>query len=277
MAAIEAENIRYSYQFAENSITALNGLSMTIEEGEFVAILGGNGSGKSTLAKHFNVLLPLQKGKLTIAGLDAENKSRLWQIRRKCGMIFQNPDNQFVSSMVEEDIAFGLENYETPLVKIPEKVKQALRLVGMEGSEKKSTHMLSGGQKQKIALAGVLAINPDIIIFDEATAMLDPEGRLEVLAVIRQLHKDLHKTIIMISHYIEEAVFSDRIYVMNDGAVLGCGTPREVLTDRELLERAGLKPPTAVQVYYDLKYEGIELGGCPLTNEELVDKLCQLY
>ena len=206
MTVIEAENIRYTYQLADHSINALNGLSMTIDEGEFVTILGHNGSGKSTLAKHFNVLLPLQQGKLTIAGLDAKNQSHLWQIRRKSGMIFQNPDNQFVSSMVEEDITFGLDNYDTPLAKIPEKIKQALRLVGMEGSEKKAIHMLSGGQKQRVALAGVLAINPDIIIFDEATAMLDPEGRHEVLDVIRQLHKGHYKTIIMISHYIEEAI-----------------------------------------------------------------------
>jgi energy-coupling factor transport system ATP-binding protein len=191
-------------------------------------------------------------------------------------MVFQDPNNQFVSSVVEEDIAFGLENYDTLADEIPEKVARALAIVGMAGSEKKSPHMLSGGQKQRIAIAGVLAIDPDIIIFDEATAMLDPEGRQEVLATIRRLHDEEHKTIIMISHYVEAAVFADRVVLFRNGKLLAEGAPREILTDPELMHSAGLTPPLAVRVYYDLKAAGVTLSTCPLTNEELVEALCPL-
>ncbi|MGB4213385.1 MAG: energy-coupling factor transporter ATPase [Dethiobacteria bacterium] len=273
MKMIEGKNISHSYEFEGSVNLSLEGVSITVQKGELVAILGHNGSGKSTLAKHFNTLLPLQQGTLTVAGLDANESANFWEIRRKCGMVFQNPDNQFVSSVVEEDIAFGLENYDTPQEQIPERIDRALQVVGMSGYEKKSPHMLSGGQKQRIALAGVFAVNPEIIIFDEATTMLDPEGRRELMETIRRLHRDHCKTIILITHYLEEAVIADRVCLLNEGRVMAQGTAREILTDRDLLAEAGLLPPLPVQIYYDLKEEGIILERCPLTGEELVEEL----
>ena len=276
MGIIEAENLVHSYEYEGNQNRSLDGISVNIRAGELVAILGKNGCGKTTFVKHINALLEVQGGELTVAGLDARSAVNLWQIRKDCGMVFQDPNNQFVSSVVEEDIAFGLENYDTPAEEIPVKVARALAIVGMEGSEKKSPHMLSGGQKQRIAIAGVLAIDPDILIFDEATAMLDPEGRQEVLATIRKLHDEEHKTIIMISHYVEEAVFADRVVLFRNGKLLAEGTPREILTDPGLLRSTGLTPPLAVRAYYDLKAAGVTLADCPLTNEALVEMLCPL-
>ena len=276
MGIIEAVNLVHSYEYEGSQNRSLDGISLNIREGELVAVLGKNGCGKTTFVKHINALLEVQGGELTVAGLDARSAVNIWQIRKECGMVFQDPNNQFVSSVVEEDIAFGLENYDTPVGEIPERVARALSIVGMAGSEKKSPHMLSGGQKQRIAIAGVLAIDPDIIVFDEATAMLDPEGRQEVLATIRRLHDEEHKTIIMISHYVEEAVFADRVVLFRNGKLLAEGAPREILTDPELMHSTGLTPPLAVRVYYDLKAAGVTLPTCPLTNEELVEALCPL-
>ena len=276
MGIIEACNLIHSYEYAGSENHSLDGISLTVDEGEFIALLGHNGCGKSTLAKHINALLNVQGGELTIAGLDARNEVNIWKIRRECGMVFQNPDNQFVSSVVAEDIAFGLENYGTPDREIQGKVKKALAAVGLPGFERKSPHMLSGGQKQRVAIAGVLAIDPDIIIFDEATAMLDPEGRQEVLSTIRRLHDEEHRTIIMISHYVEEAVFADRVILLQNGQVLAEGPPYDVLTNPNLLYRTGLTPHTAIRAYYDLQDAGIVLPFCPLTNEELVEAICQL-
>ena len=274
--AIRGGGIRFSYAYEGSSTLALEDVSIRVETGEFVAILGHNGCGKSTLVKHFNALLPLQEGTLEVAGLDVRNAGNTHTLRRRCGMVFQNPDNQFVSSVVEEDLAFGLENYDVPEAQIPEKIQNALAMVDMAGYEKRSTHMLSGGQKQRIALAGVLVMAPDILVFDEATAMLDPEGRREVLAIINRLHRDAGKTIVMISHYVEEAVDADRVYCIHDGRVIGEGTPRETLTDPALMEATGLVPPLPVRIYYDLMKEGIRLPACPLTIEELTEALCQL-
>ncbi len=275
MNIVEAKNLTHSYEFEGRKSKSLDNLSMQIEKGEFVAILGHNGCGKSTLARHLNALIKVQQGELKVAGLDASNNVNIWNIRRTCGMVFQNPDNQFVSSIVEEDIAFGLRNFGVPRKEHAKRISEALSAVGMEGYEKHSPWLLSGGQKQRIAIAGVLAVDPDIMIFDEATAMLDPEGRCEVLDVISRLHKQ-GRTIIMISHYIEEAIYADRVILVHDGQVLGQGEPREVFKDLELLKRTGLTPPLAVGAYYDLKEEGINLQECPLTNEELVEALCQL-
>jgi len=189
-------------------------------------------------------------------------------------MVFQNPDNQFVSSVVEEDVAFGPRNFGVPEEDIAERVRAALETVGMSGFEKRATSLLSGGQKQRVAIAGVLATDPDIMVFDEVTAMLDPAGRAEVLATIKRLHAS-GKTIVMITHYVEEAVFADKVVLMHDGQKLAEGTPREMLTDLELLRATGINPPMAVRAYYDLKNAGVALSRCPLTNAELVDELCR--
>lgn len=275
MSIIEIADLSYSYQ--EVPEKALDKININIEKGEFVAVIGRNGCGKSTLARHINVLIPIEQGKLTVAGLDASLKRNVWEIRRQCGMVFQNPDNQFVSSIVEEDISFGLENYDYPESEIENRVKEVLEAVDMQGSEKRSPHMLSGGQKQRIAIAGVLAINPDIMIFDEVTTMLDPIGRKEVLSAINRLNKTENKTVIMITHNIEETAIADKIIIMNNGRVLACGLPKEILSDKNLLESAGLTPPLPVKIYYELKNNGIELPECPITNEKLTELLCRLY
>ncbi|HBG43596.1 MAG TPA: energy-coupling factor transporter ATPase [Firmicutes bacterium] len=271
---IKGKDISYSYDFG-NSAYALRNVDLSIAKGEFVYILGCNGSGKSTLVRHLNALLKLQHGALSVAGFDVANENDMWQLRRICGMVFQNPDNQFVSSVVEEDIAFGLENYEVPRTEIPAKVNAALQIVDMAGYEKRAPNSLSGGQKQRIALAGVFALDPEIIIFDEATAMLDPEGRREVLAMMRKLH-DVGKTIIAITHYIEEAVHADSVILMHEGAAIASGKPQDILTDVQLLKQAEIMPPMPVRVYYDLLSLGIRLSSCPLTDEELAEKVCAL-
>ena len=275
MAEIAGQGISFSYDADGGCKLTLDGIDISIRKGELVALFGANGCGKSTLVKHFNAILPLQKGSLSVAGLDVRDDADLWKLRRLCGMVFQNPDNQFVSSVVEEDIAFGLENYGVSREEIPQRVREALKLVDMEGYEKRAPHTLSGGQKQRVALAGVLALSPEIIIFDEATAMLDPDGRQEILGLIRRL-RDAGKTLVMITHYIEEAVFADIVYLMHGGKMLGRGAPRDVLTNPELMAQAGLLPPVPVRLYHDLKVEGIDLGVCPLTHEELVDAICRL-
>ena len=266
---IRGANITFAYE--EEDI--LKDISFRVRPGELVAVLGRNGSGKTTLARHINALLRLQQGSLTVAGIDVSDRNKVWKIRRTAGMIFQNPDNQFVSSVVEEDIAFGLENYEVDRELIPDAVMEALRSVGMERYRSHSPHMLSGGQKQRVALAGVLALQPEIIIFDESTAMLDPQGRQEVLDMIRTLHEE-GKTILMITHYAEESVIADQVIVMENGRIRAAGPAREILSNEPLLREAGLVPPLPVVIWRKLKDRGILLDPCPLTAEELVEGLC---
>lgn len=273
---IHADNLTFSYDYAGAPSHALDEVSLSVKPGELVAILGHNGCGKSTLAKHLNALLPLQSGTLTVAGMDVADSENQYELRRKVGMVFQNPDNQFVSTIIEEDVAFGLRNYDTPEEMIEAKVKEALHLVGMDGYEQRAPHSLSGGQKQRIALAGVLAMDPEILVFDEATSMLDPAGSREVLAVIKELHQR-GKTIVMITHDVEEALGADRVVLMRDGKILANGAPREILTDMNLLKQTRLKPPMTVQLYYELKAHGIELDSCPLSNAELTEALLRLY
>lgn len=272
---IEGKNIGFSYGYDGADTPVLRNVSLYVAAGELVAVLGCNGCGKSTLVRHFNALLPLQQGSLQVAGLDVSDLSQVWHLRRRCGMVFQNPDNQFVFPVVEQDIAFGPENYKVPQEEIAQRVKEALRLVGMEGFEKRSPHTLSGGQRQRIALAGVLVMEPEVLVFDEATAMLDPQGRQGVLALINRLH-GMGRTVVMITHYVEEAVAADRVLLMGGGEILASGTPREILTDRAKMRCAGLLPPMPVRLYEDLKCAGIVLRHCPLTEEELVEELCQL-
>ena len=279
---IEAENIKYAYPVpagedgvAQVEKNALDGVTLSVRKGEFVAVLGHNGSGKSTFAKHINVLLQAQEGRLVVAGFDTVEEGNLWEIRSRAGMVFQNPDNQIVSTIVEEDVAFGPENLGVPQPEIRERVYEALGAVGMRGFEKRAPHMLSGGQKQRVAIAGVLAMHPDIIVFDEPTAMLDPQGRAEVMETIRFLNKQQGKTVVLITHYMEEASEADRVFIMTDGKITDKGTPREVFSHSEKLKEAGLLPPLATQVYQELKQAGIALGRCPVTLQELVEELCR--
>jgi len=275
MRAVSAENLMYSYDSGISGNYAVQDVDLSIDKGQLVTVLGANGSGKTTLVRHFNALLSVQHGSLTVAGLNAKDKNNIWAVREKCAMVFQNPDNQFVSSLIEEDIAFGPRNFGVAECEIPERVSAALAAVGMSGYEKHSPHLLSGGQKQRIAIAGVLAIKPDIIVFDEATSMLDPEGREEVLSIIKKLHARGH-TIIMITHYAQEAAFSDSVVIMKNGEITAKGAPRDILTDKSLLAHAGLALPLPAKIYYDLAEKGIQLSKCPLTNKELVEELCRL-
>ncbi len=275
MSFIHAENISFTYNCEDSVKKALCDISFDINKGEFIAILGSNGSGKSTLAKHLNAILELQSGNLTVADLGVSDQKNLWQLRRTCGMVFQNPDNQFISTVVEEDIAFGLRNFNTDTKNIPDKVNEALSIVDMDGCNKRSPSELSGGQKQRIAMAGVLAVEPDIVIFDEATSMLDPKGRLEIISYLHKLH-NAGKTVIMITHYCEEAVSCDRVFILKEGMLIGQGSPREILTDTDMLKNASLSAPMSVNFYYDLQKRGIKLPRCPLTMNELAEEICQL-
>lgn len=269
---IRAEELTHSYIFSGRRHRSLDGLSLTVASGEMAAVLGKNGSGKTTLARHINVLLEPQEGTLTVASLDARNRANVWRIREKTGMVFQNPDNQFVSSIVEEDLSFAPVNYGIPENEIPERISTALELVGLSGFEKRSPQLLSGGQKQRLAIAGVLTYEPDILLFDEVTTMLDPEGKADVMRIILKL-RGSGKTILMITHEVEEAVFADRVILMKDGRILGEGTPETILTNRDLLREAELEPPLPVRLYYDLADRGLKLSRCPLTIEEMAELL----
>lgn len=278
---IKGSRLGFSYFWDGESIPVFEQANIELKEGEWTAILGCNGCGKSTLVRLMNGLLPLQNGNLSVNGINAGNHANKWELCKICGMVFQNPDNQFVSSVLEEDIAFGLENAQVPEREVTSKVKAALELVGLEGYEKRSPSSLSGGQKQRAALAGVLALNPEILIFDEATSMLDPKGRREVLAKMKKL-RDCGKTVVMITHDVEEAVLADQVILMgrpngqkDPNTVLAQGSVREILTDSRLLIQAGIVPPMAVRMYEDLKLAGIELNRCPLTKEELAEALCR--
>lgn len=278
---IKGSRLGFSYFWDGESIPVFEQANIELKDGEWTAILGRNGCGKSTLVRLMNGLLPLQDGNLSVNGINAGNPANKWELCKICGMVFQNPDNQFVSSVLEEDIAFGLENAQVPEREVTSKVKAALELVGLEGYEKRSPSSLSGGQKQRAALAGVLALNPEILIFDEATSMLDPKGRREVLAEMKKL-RDCGKTVVMITHDVEEAVLADQVILMgcpngqkNPNTVLAQGSVREILTDSRLLIQAGIVPPMAVRMYEDLKLAGIELNRCPLTKEELAEALCR--
>lgn len=278
---IKGSRLGFSYFWDGESIPVFEQANIELKEGEWTAILGCNGCGKSTLVRLMNGLLPLQNGNLSVNGINAGNHANKWELCKICGMVFQNPDNQFVSSVLEEDIAFGLENAQVPEREVTSKVKAALELVGLEGYEKRSPSSLSGGQKQRAALAGVLALNPEILIFDEATSMLDPKGRREVMAEMKKL-RDCGKTVVMITHDVEEAVLADQVILMgcpngqkNPNTVLAQGSVREILTDSRLLIQVGIVPPMAVRMYEDLKLAGIELNRCPLTKEELAEALCR--
>ena len=260
-----------------NDVRALDDVSLTIRRGEFVAIIGTNGSGKSTLAKHFNVLLQPTAGNVTVCGFDTLNDEHIWNIRQHVGMVFQNPDNQIVAAVVEEDVAFGPENLGVPSAEIRKRVDDALAAVNMTEYAEHGPHLLSGGQKQRIAIAGVLAMKPDCIVLYEPTAMLDPKGRLEVLETIHRLNKEEGITIVIITHFMEEAVTADRVVVMKNGVKLQEGTPREIFTQVDTLKDLGLDVPVAAEVASKLIQKGVDIPNDIITNDELGDALTTYY
>ena len=259
--AVSVENLTYEYPGSEESpvVQVFEGLNLQIREGSFVAVLGHNGCGKSTLAKHFNAILLPTGGSVHVFGMDTREEDLLIAIRRTVGMVFQNPDNQIVSNVVEEDVAFAPENLGVDPAEIRRRVDEALKLVGMYQYREHAPHMLSGGQKQRIAIAGVIAMRPKCIVLDEPTAMLDPQGRREVLATISRLNKDQGMTVVLITHHMPEAVLADRVIVMSDGGVIADGTPQQVFTQVELLQSVGLTVPETTMLLHELNKEGYEL------------------
>lgn len=276
MVAFEDVVYKYSDNEEENVKIAIDGLNLQVEKGKFVAILGRNGSGKSTLAKHINVLLKPSSGVVFVEGIDTSNDDMVWHIRNKAGMVFQNPDNQIVATIVEEDIAFGAENLGVDPKEIVERVDDSLSKVHMEGFKKHAPHMLSGGQKQRIAIAGVLAMKPDCIVFDEPTAMLDPVGRKDIMHIIKELNTNDDITIILITHFMEEAAEADEVIVMDEGKKVKSGTPREVFQDVKVMKSIGLDVPKATEIAYELSLNNIDLPSNILSIDELVKELCQL-
>lgn len=273
--AIAVENLTYDYPGSEEtpSVQVFEGLNLEIEEGSFVAVLGHNGCGKSTLAKHFNAILLPTGGSVHVYGLDTQDEALLLAIRQQVGMVFQNPDNQIVANVVEEDVAFAPENLGVPPAEIRARADEALRLVGMFQYRTHAPHMLSGGQKQRIAIAGVIAMRPKCIVLDEPTAMLDPQGRKEVLATISRLNKENQITVVLITHHMPEAVLADRVVIMSDGGILTDGTPKEVFTQVELLRAAGLTVPETTQLLYALNQDGFQLPLDALSVEECAQTL----
>ncbi len=261
----------------ESILTALDQVDLDVKQGEFVAVLGHNGSGKSTLAKHLNVLLAASGGTLWVDGKNAEDEDNIWAIRQNAGMVFQNPDNQIIASVVEEDVAFGPENIGVPTAQIWKRVERSLKSVGMIQYREHSPNKLSGGQKQRIAIAGVMAMEPKCIVLDEPTAMLDPNGRREVLDAVEQLNKEKGITIILITHYMEEVVRADRVYVMDNGKVVMQGDPRSIFSQVDTLKSYRLDVPQITLLAYELRKAGLNIPEGILTRQELVEALCQLY
>lgn len=272
---IEVQNVKYRYEDGDGS-QVLEGVSLSVEQGEFVAILGHNGSGKSTLAKLLNALYIPTEGRVLVCGMDTADEENTFSIRQNAGMVFQNPDNQLVATIVEEDIAFGLENLGLEPHEIRERVDNALATVGMSAYAQSAPHMLSGGQKQRIAIAGVVAMQPRIIILDEPTAMLDPSGRKEVMQTVLRLNREMGITVVYITHFMEEAAQARRIVVMDGGTIAMQGPPRDVFSHVEQLKRIGLDVPWATELAYRLKEDGLNVNAKVLTAEELTEELCRL-
>ncbi|MGI6169511.1 MAG: energy-coupling factor transporter ATPase [Christensenellales bacterium] len=275
---IQADNVSYSYPTDEEEMAdeALRHLSLNIERGEFVAVVGHNGSGKSTFAKMLNAILVPSEGVVVVDGIDTREEEMVWEIRRNCGMVFQNPDNQLVAGVVEEDVAFGPENLGVESSEIRRRVDEALLAVGMTEYAAKGPHMLSGGQKQRVAIAGILAMRPSIIVLDEPTAMLDPSGRQEVMQTVKRLNREDGITVVHITHYMEEALLADRVVVVNEGEAVLCGTPPEVFAKVETIRALGLDVPAMAELLYLLKQEGICLESWVFTVEEMAEELCRL-
>jgi len=272
---LKIEKLEFSYASTDGSVPklVLDGLDLEIDRGTFVAIIGHNGSGKSTLAKHFNAILLPQGGRVLISGNDTADESLILEIRRRVGMVFQNPDNQIVATVVEEDVAFAPENLGYPSDEIRRRVDEALKIVGMYDYREHAPHLLSGGQKQRVAIAGVLAMKPECVIFDEPTAMLDPRGRESVLNVIRDLRDNHDVTVILITHHMDEAADADRVIAMSNGEILADGTPREVFMEIDMLKSAGLDVPETTMLLHELKSDGFDLPQDALTVDECADAI----
>ncbi len=276
---IKAEGVRFSYgeeneKSSKNEV--LKGIDLEIKEGEFVAVLGHNGSGKSTLAKHFNAILLPTSGKITVNGIDTSDDTKLFELRSSCGMVFQNPDNQIVSSIVEEDVAFALENMGVPYDEMRKRVDDSLKAVGMYDYRLHSPSQLSGGQKQRVAIAGVIAMEPKCIILDEPTAMLDPQGRREVMSVIKRMNREKGITAVLITHYMDEAAQCDRIVVMDKGKIILDDTPKGVFSHVEEIRKIGLDVPQVTELAWELRKSGYDIPSDIITEDECADALEKL-
>lgn len=282
MGIIKAAKLFYDYVSKDEHdeiaevIHAVSGVDLDVEAGQFIAILGHNGSGKSTLAKQINALLVPTGGKLWVKEMDTSQPENVWKVRQTAGMVFQNPDNQIIASLVEEDVGFGPENLGVPTEDIWKRVNQSLKSVGMLEYSHHSPNRLSGGQKQRVAIAGVMAMEPECIVLDEPTAMLDPNGRKEVIETVRQLNQEKKVTVILITHYMDEVVHADKVYVMDDGKIVLSGTPREVFSQVEYLKQLRLDVPQVTELAHELRKSGVDIPEGILTIEELVQSLEKL-
>lgn len=279
MGIVRTEDLTFEYirrdedGNVEGITTAVDNVSLDIKQGNFIAVLGHNGSGKSTLAKHINAILYPTEGTVWVDGMDTSDEDRVWEIRRTAGMVFQNPDNQIIGQVVEEDVGFGPENMGVPTKEIWERVEESLKAVGMYEFRKYSPNKLSGGQKQRVSIAGVLAMHPKCIVLDEPTAMLDPKGRKEVIRAVRALNDVEGVTVILITHYMEEIIYADKVFVMDNGRIAMEGTPREIFSKVEELKELRLDVPQVTLLAYELQKRGIELPDGILTAEELAEAL----
>lgn len=273
---IKVDNLIFEYTSDETTYRAIDDFNLDIKKGEFVAIIGHNGSGKSTLSKNLNAILVPTSGDINIKGMNTKDEKYIWDIRQTAGMVFQNPDNQIVATIVEEDVAFGCENLGIPPQEIRLRVDEALKNVDMYDLRERQPHLLSGGQKQRVAIAGIIAMRPECIIFDEATAMLDPSGRQEVMNTIKRLNKEYNITVLHITHFMEEAVEADRVIVMEKGKLALEGTPREVFSNVTRLKEIGLDVPYMTELAHLLKKDGLDIRDNILTVDEMVGELCQL-
>ena len=281
MGIIEGSGLVYEYRkYGEDgevaAVTrAVDGVSLDVKRGDFVAILGHNGSGKSTLAKHINAILTPDEGTLYVDGMDTSEEKNLWNVRQSAGMVFQNPDNQIIGTVVEEDVGFGPENMGISTEEIWERVEESLKCVGMWAYRKKSPNKLSGGQKQRVAIAGVVAMHPKCIVLDEPTALLDPTGRKEVIRTVRALNQVEDVTVLLITHYMEEVIYADKVLVMDEGKVVMQGTPREIFSQVEKLQKYRLDVPQVTLLAHELKKAGLPVPDGVLTVDELVEELCR--
>ncbi|HIV25032.1 MAG TPA: energy-coupling factor transporter ATPase [Candidatus Scatomonas pullistercoris] len=281
MGIIKARKLGYDYfEYEEEGkdpevVHAIEDVDLDIQTGQFITVLGHNGSGKSTLAKHMNALLVPTEGTMWVDHMDTAEDDELWKIRQEAGMVFQNPDNQIIATVVEEDVGFGPENLGVPTDEIWRRVDESLQATGMVAYRKQSPNKLSGGQKQRVAIAGVMAMKPKCIILDEPTAMLDPNGRKEVLKAVRELNQKEGVTVILITHYMEEVIYSDKVFVMDEGRLVMQGTPREIFSQVEKLKELRLDVPQVTLLAYELRQKGLPIPEGILTIEELVDEICR--